>query len=506
MIRQPTMGSGGQRISFSIVLLGIALLFGLAHSQHPLYSTNQNTYFLHGLTGIGESLLHEDVLAQGTDPTPVFSRLVHLTARWGHTSLFYIYYLIILGLYAISLVGIVRQVKSPLTSRQQVWLFFTFLIIVHSYIFHKLLSPLQTGLADQYVLGKVFQPSVFGVFLFVSVWLYLDRRPIGACLAAGMSVVFHPTYALTATSLILAYGLVSWKDHVVRRRLIVGIGLLAVLAIPLMIMLWRQFQPTSPELFSRVSSVLINERIPHHADPGYWFGFGSVVRLIIVGAGIWLVRRTPLGRIMLIVAAIGAALSVWQMVTDSPRLALLFPWRASVVLVPIAAAVLLADCTIRFLDWLKRKRPVVPMTQICLLVMFVLAAVGVGRFVYLGWVSEEPTDALHRQVRSTRRPGQVYLIPTRWQDFRLATGTPVYVDHKSHPYVDVEVLAWHARLTAAERFYANRSCELLDSLRQFGGVTHVVFENTGSAPPCPGLEFTWTDGDYSIARIRPHPN
>src|SRR5262245_38939014 len=68
-----------------------ALVFSLACGQAPLYYSNQNQYFLRGLAAAGHGSLHDDWLANTRDPTPVFSWLVALTARFLPPATFHIY-------------------------------------------------------------------------------------------------------------------------------------------------------------------------------------------------------------------------------------------------------------------------------------------------------------------------------------------------------------------------------------------------------------------------------
>ena len=91
-----------------ILWIGIAILFGLAYTQSPLYEGNQNTKFLHGLARAGTGYLQADWLANTVDPLPVFSGLVAVTARI-NPNLFYIEYFIMFGIYAFSLWGILTH-------------------------------------------------------------------------------------------------------------------------------------------------------------------------------------------------------------------------------------------------------------------------------------------------------------------------------------------------------------------------------------------------------------
>src|SRR5579875_2048453 len=88
------------------------LLFGLAYTQPSLYYSNQNQYFLHGLARGDLGFLREDWLANTADPTPLFSAIVAFTYRYLHESAFYLYYILIFGIYFHALLGIFEHVSG----------------------------------------------------------------------------------------------------------------------------------------------------------------------------------------------------------------------------------------------------------------------------------------------------------------------------------------------------------------------------------------------------------
>src|SRR5205823_2450629 len=72
-----------------------------------------------------------------------------------------------------------------------------------------------------------------------------------------------------------------------------------------------------------------------------------------------------------------------------------------------------------------------------------------------------PAVATGRGVASTTftppprpKPGS-NLIPVDLQRFRLATGAAIYVDFKSVPYRDAEVIEWLARVRQGEEWYGS---------------------------------------------------
>src|SRR5947209_15946407 len=118
-------------LATALFLLG-AGLFAAAYGQAPLYYSNQNQYFLHGLAAAGQGDLDEDWLANTRDPTPAFSALVALTARHLHPWAFHLYYALLLGIYATAMLGLFAFVAGgPVAARR--WLAFVALFVaVHS--------------------------------------------------------------------------------------------------------------------------------------------------------------------------------------------------------------------------------------------------------------------------------------------------------------------------------------------------------------------------------------
>ena len=114
--------------------------------------------------------------------------------------------------------------------------------------------------------------------------------------------------------------------------------------------------------------------------------------------------------------------------------------------------------------------------------------------------------ALFAEVRRLAAPGQIYLIPPKLQDFRLATGQPALVDFKAIPYAPGEVLAWYDRIQLAQFFYRDTpaavNCQLLDRAAALG-VTHVVLEAPQREADCEGLHTLWSGGDFDIDRLGP---
>lgn len=495
-----------------------ALALGLAYSQSPLYTSNQNQYFLHGAARAGIGFLSQDWLANTADPTPVFSWMVEWTYRLLPPTAFYIQYLLLFGVYLAGLWLLADSVFDLHRSRLRRLLFFTLIVILHSAALRLLQGKLlgesweylwDGGLAGQRLLGPVYQPSTFGVFLLLSVALFLRGRPGWASAAAALAACVHPTYLLPAAILVFTYCIVTWRDrHGLVQPLIIGMIAL-VLVTPIVLYVLLVLGPTSPSHLAQAQQILVAERVPHHALPATWFGASSLVQLAILALALGVTRRTQVFRLICIVTAAGVLLTVLQMLTGSLMLALLFPWRISTVLIP-ASVGLLAGWGARWAADRIERRGTAALGLVraaSLTVIALLALAGIVVFVMQRSAqSAEPAAEVMRFVQAHARPGEVYLIPAKLQEFRLAAGAAVLVDFKSIPYRDVDVLEWRARLRLVDWFYREEpalvSCTLLDDLVQRYGVTHAVLDEDLLDLSCPQLHWVYRDAHYALGALQ----
>jgi hypothetical protein len=513
----------------------LAAVFALAHTQSPLYYSNQNQYLLHGLAAGGYGHLKDDWLANTRDPTPVFSRLVELAYRTlGEWSFQAAYFLLLVG-YFLSARWLVRAVPGLPDTPTFRLAWAALFTAGHAAILRVASVELtgvdypwyfQAGLASQYVLGPGLQPSAFGVLLITGLAAFAHGRPALAAALFAASTVFHSTYLLPAGLFTLAALRVLVYDGRFRTAFVAG-GVALLIVVPVVVYVAANFAPSPTKQFEDAPRIIAEVRIPHHAVVSRWFDATAAVQLVWIAVGIALVRRTRLFLLLTVPAVGGLALTLVQLGSGNDTLALLFPWRVSVVLVPVATAVVAA-----------RLAAALPLGRIAAWVAgLVLAALAVGGAVVmaagLGYRSADE-EALYVFVRENAKPGDGYLLPVSFPAvgagrgavsntfappprpksgtnqipvdllrFRLHTGTPIYVDFKSVPYADAEVMEWYRRMKQVEEWYAKtdwRAPGVKEALRR-EGITHVV-ATRGKELRADYLEEVHADAAYVVYRVR----
>lgn len=533
----PTRHVARPAVAVLLFLLGTAL-FTAAYCQAPLYYSNQNQYFVHGLANAGLGTLHEDWLANTADPTPAFSTLVMVTARHLPEWMFHVYHALLLGAYAAAMLGLFWHLAGRQVAARRWPVFCLFLVAAHSavarwgsYQLFNFDYPwfLQAGVAGQYVLGGMLQPSLFGVLLVVAVWEFARGRPIVAAVYTAAAASFHSTYLLPGALLMLGFLAALLAEKRVKTALATAAVALA-LVLPGVVYVLLRFGPTSAESFAEAQGIIVNLRIPHHSRVDRWLDWVAGVQIAWVVVALACVWRTRLFLALGVPFALSAALTALQAATGSTTLAVLFPWRVSSVLVPIATTVILTRLSS------------VPLTvfdgrlargiAFTCLAAFVCCGAMISAKHY-GYHMDDADNEVMAFVRETRSPGDVYLLPVRLPDstkrgslssdfkplpkkkldtqvipvelqrFRLHAGAPIFVDFKSIPYKDVEVIEWRDRLRLAKALYAELAEGRLspERLRQLG-ITHVIRPIVPGVA-APGLEKVHEDAAYQVYRVPP---
>lgn len=520
-----------------------AVLFAVAHTQSPLYYSNQNQYFLHGAAHAGVGQLSHDWLANTADTVPAFSAFVEFCLR--HVGLwpFHAAFFVALMGYFLALWWLVRPRVGNAS-----WVWAALLIVAHAGVVRltsdRLLGAdypwfLHCGLASQYVLGPGLQPSVIGVLLVAAVAAYRNERPIlAAGLAAGANLI-HATYLLPAALLIVGF-LVHELMHRQWRTAAVSAGLSLLLVLPVLVYDLRTFAPTDPAKFAEAQRILAEIRIPHHTRPARWFDWVAGVQVVWMLLGLVALRRTRLFVPLAVTYSLVAVGTLAVVVTNHPTLSLLFPWRVTAVLVPVSTVVLFT--------WINSKLErfaanLIPTTALVVsrprfpFVPFLISLLAAGGGIAvmnarLGYL--DPDDDALTHIARSHQPGELYLVPARFPPpstdrgvysatfrrppdpgkpalfemarFRLFTGAPLFVDFKSIPYRDDEVLEWHRRVSAAEKWFAAADWDaagVIDDLRR-EGITHVV---APAAKPLKSerLEVVFPGEAYRVYRVKLAP-
>ena len=503
--------TGVRDVRCQIRAVVMCMMLAAAYGAGAVLSENQNSYLLHAAARAGWGDLARDSMARSADPFPVFTALAAPALRAPIFVALGGAFLAAVAVYAWALVGIVRATFGWRAGDPALAATTAVVALCHS---RWLASTsmrafgvdaralLVDGVASQYLLGRVLQPSVAGVLLLVSIYAFLRGRPFRAVLWSSAAATLHATYLLSAALLTAAYAGVLARRGERARAAAVAAASLALVA-PAVLYAAATFGPTDAGTFRRAAEILADERIALHARVAAWFGPAAILKAAICAAALGIVRRRPIFPLLWPAVVVGVAGSLLLAAFPDPMLALQFPWRVSVWLVPISTAVLVGAAveSIHRRIGLRADRWRMPAIVVASLVV----AFGIAGTLREARAVDRRIDSpLRAYVAGGAPNADVYLIPPGMEDFRLRTRSPIVVDAKTHPYRDVEVLEWRDRLRRAEAFYADsdpaaRCARLRDIVRR-DGATRVVVP-IGREVACPGVDRVYSDAAFIVFTI-----
>jgi len=519
------------------------LAFGTSYALLPLYSSNQNHHFLIGIARAGEGWLNDDWLVHTIDPFPIFSAFVILVHRHFTDTVYYLLYYALLGSYAYGLMRMVEHVWPPRDEDAAVerLLFLAIVCVLHNEVIAYLAGVdlrhlpwwqmTHWGVAEQEIFGhSAFQPSAIGLLLPLALAWMLDGRAVRATLLAGFVLLIHFSYIVAVGSMIAAF-MVLEARRTASWRVPLVLGALAVaMALPAVAYVLGRLGPTSGEIAGRAASILV-DHIPQEADPQVWLGPKAYLQLAWMVIGVSLASETALFLPLVFMLIAGVLLTSAQLTSHNPQLALLFPWRVSVLLVPIATALVVRYAIVRSRQlamWTTRvgRRRLKTAACVAIAVSMLASAVRmVLNFTYFydyapirrfvdarlpaRWIDDfaralrPDTLPMMDFVRRSAARGDLYVVPPELERFRLRASAPILADFKSHPYKDVEVIEWHTRLQLVQTFYESAGdCSLLGTILERYPVTHVVFDDRVRPARCGGLVEVYSDPVFDIYRVR----
>jgi hypothetical protein len=448
--------SRSKAVNVSFVLCVAIGLYALNFAfDFPI--TNQYTYMIHAYKLLGMPGLARDWLAHTADPAPLVTWLSALAIRLGGSvgigALYFGCCLIFVACWH----RIATQ-RFHLSALEQFLALPTLLLP----FFNPFNLWLSYGIAEQYLLGGYWQPSeAAGAALILAFTLFVLERPFLAVLAAGLAAALHPGSLLAAS---LVAGTVI-LDLMVRRawRSAAAVALAYTLCVlPVVAFALLVFQSGTPEIAAEGARILVHERIPHHTLPTEWLGPRVAFCLGLVLVAIVVCRRdrriafglaVPLGA--------GILLSLAAALVNRDTAYLLFPWRISAMLVPLAwllisiAAARSAARTLRlrFVGYPAFEHWAATVHGRGLAMALILAGVAImplSPFHRSTPLSGSAT-ALIAWVDAETSVDAVFIVPLQLEWFRLGAERPILVDWKSNPYRSDEVIEWHNRVKQSRR-------------------------------------------------------
>ena len=447
------------KLSIFLVLIFLATI-----TQQYLFKGN-HVLLIYGFKNlISFNNLNNDWVTNFTNHVPLYTYLTFILSKFFSIKSIYILYYLLLFICTFSLFKILDQ-NYKFNQREVILWFLFFLIFFHE-------NSYFVGVAGQSVINETLQPSTFGIFFFLSIFCFLNSKITLSVIAICIAVYFHPTYLIHSIFFILGYLICKLINKNYLSFFKIGI-IYFILIIPVVYFLYSNFIIEDPTINFSAQKILVEDRIPHHAKISQWFTYKDFISIVIIGIGLYLIRDKKSFFIpLLVVFVLSFSLTLIQYFTNNYFIALLFPWRSSVFLMPITSLVIISY-------FVKKINLNLKFITILFLVVFSVF------FLKNIFIEERFNKKLDDKkdlfifLNDTKKI-DLLLTPIYIEDIRMNTSIPIFVNWKFHAFKNNEIVDWYERVNIVKKFYRASNLEiqskLLNEINLIQKTSHILIE------------------------------
>ena len=462
-----------------LIYIFLSLIFVLTIQIFDSYRGNA-AHLIHSIKYFDTNKLQEDWIANQTHHLPLFVHFNHLLIKFFSSEIIYFVHKFLLGLCALFLFFISKNLFPRLDTRNLSIIWFAFFII----LFHE--NSFFSGVAGQSIIDIGYQPASFGVLLLIGIYFFLVDKIFFCVLFICLGASFHPTYVLHSGFLIFGF-LVSYVISKNYLFFLKTLFVYIILILPITIFIIINFMMIDKDL-TQIGQKIMFDRIPHHANIHYWLSYKDVIFLLMYFVSLFLVRNNKRFFIFFIVFGFCSIfLSVFQYLSESKSLALAFPWRSSVIISPLSSVIILS-----FLIEKIKFKP----KKLAIFSYFLIITTSTF-FAYKAYFVKDTKNYFKKKLILTDDIKKNYdsierlLIPTKLDFVRMYSGIPIFVDWKHPAFRYDQIIIWKKRLDLADDFYRSSSFEeqneRLNKIRKIEFISHVIIKKDKNYKNCEDL-------------------
>ena len=472
------------------IIFSLSVIFALTIQQFTLFK-GAFVVLIHALEIFNDNKLQNDWIANQTDHIPLFTYFNYILIKFFSVKILYFMHFILLSLCALSLFLISKSIYTNLEKSNFIIVWFTFFIL----IFHE--NSFFSGVAGQSIIDAGYQPASYGVLFFLGIYFFLINKIFLSILFICISASFHPTYIIHSGFLVLGFSMYFFlfKKYSDLLKIFLYYSLLIL---PITIFVFFNFLNLDRDTTILGQEILM-KRIPHHADIHYWFSYKDIISIITFFISLILIRdKTKLFISLGIFGFCSIFLSIIQYFVEINSLALIFPWRSSVFLMPLSSIIIISFLIDKFREKLLNKKKLIYVVFFSISIFF-----GLKSHILENLNSNfEKKIFLFNKIKKYYNEIDSILVPIDTVSIRLNTGLPIFINHKHHPFKHNEIIDWDLRLKLASNFYNAKNLDLqnqfLKEIIELEKISHILFKKSQFYPECKDLI---NDDDYILIEI-----
>ena len=462
-----------------ILYLILSVLFAFTIQQFPFFKGN-SLHLLHAIKDFDTNKLQNDWVANQTNHLPVFTYLNNIFIQVFSIKILHVIHFSLLVICPFYIFLVCKNEFQNLnkTSLLLIW-FSIFIIIYHEHSFFG-------GLAGQDIINEGYQPASFGVLFYCGIYLFLIRKYFLSILLICLSASFHPSYVLHSGLLFFGFSfyLVLAREFKTLLKLLIYY---IILISPITLYIFLNFLLLDKELIQMGQNILV-ERIPHHALIENWFSYKDFFSILIYLISLLIIHKNKKIFVPLTIFGISSILlSILQFITENYTLALAFPWRASVVLIPLSSMIIVSFLLNKFFS----NKDNINLFSVSLFIIVLLFFFGKNHFIKNDNQKFYSKLELVSKINVNYDSIERVLIPINIPYIRMNTGLPIFIDWKHHAFKYDEIIMWKKRINLAQKFYETsifeQQREILMNINKIDFISHILIEKKELHPKCLNL-------------------
>ena len=462
-----------------IFYLILSILFAITIQQFPFFKGN-SLHLLHAIKDFDTNKLQNDWIANQTNHLPIFTYLNNIILQVFPVNILHIVHLSLLVICPFFIFLICKSEFQNLNRTSHVFIWFSiFIFIYHEHSFFG-------GLAGQDIINEGYQPASFGVLFYCGIYSFLIRKYFYAVFFICLSASFHPSYVIHSGFLLVGFFtyFFSVKEY---KLLFKVLATYIILILPITIYIILNFLLIDKELTSAGKLILL-ERIPHHALIENWFSYKDIISILIYAISLFMIRKNKkIFLPLLIFGFLSILFSMIQFLSQNQSLALAFPWRASIFLIPLSSMIIISFFINKFLS---KKINFNKFGVLLFLIIFSFFFVK-NHFLKNNNQNFYAKLELTKEISKNYNLIQRILIPVDLAHIRMNSGLPIFIDWKHHAFKYNELIIWKKRLNLANQFYetsdfANQKI-ILNDINQIEKISHILINKNELKKDCNNL-------------------
>jgi hypothetical protein len=301
-----------------------------------------------------------------------------------------------------------------------------------------------------------------------------------------LSASFHPTYILHSgffISGILFINLIN-SDY---KNFIKVLGIYIILILPITLFIILNFLYIDKEIISEGQIILI-DRIKHHADIHHWLTSKDFISVVLFLISLYLVRfNIRFFIFFLIFGLCSISITVTQFFINNNSIALAFPWRTSVFIIPISSMIVVSHLITKINFKVQQLNTYVVILSLFVSIFFYFKTHYIKNTNLKFNENLILVDKINNHYNSIDR----LLIPIDLEYIRMNSGLPIFVDWKHHAFKYNEIIKWKQRISLTNDFYSQTSYDKhviqLKKIEKLENISHILLKKSKLRYKCNNL-------------------